>query len=210
MVSDVDDTRADFQFVPPRSLHAGWLTCRLIEASDADYLYEAVLASMNHLRAWMAWVNGYSREMADQYVTQALRGTTGKPVHEAIYVPTDSENRFLGCFGLHARLGPGALEIGYWVDVRHSCRGVGTLSAALLTEAALSIMDVERVEIHHDEANRASGSIPERLGSERLASSRREPEAPAEVGIEVRWRMHRSIWPSSGAARLLATLRQES
>ena len=209
MASDVDSSVAGFQFVPPRSLHAGWLTCRLVEASDADYLYEAVLASMDHLRPWMPWVVGYKRQIADVYVSQALRGASGQPVHEAIYVPTDGEHAFLGSFGLHARLGPGALEIGYWVDVRHTCRGVGTLSAALLTEAALSITGVERVEIHHDEGNRASGAIPERLGYERLASRRREPEAAGEVGIEVPWRMLRSSWPSSEAAKLLATLRQE-
>ncbi|MHB1734480.1 MAG: GNAT family N-acetyltransferase [Ferrimicrobium acidiphilum] len=209
MPSDVDNSAASFQFVPPRSLHAGWLTCRLIEDGDADYLYEAVLASMDHLRPWMPWVTGYNRQMADEYVSQALRVASGQPAHEAIYVPTDSENSFLGVFGLHARLGPGALEIGYWVDVRHTCRGVGTLSATLLTEAAFSITDVERVEIHHDEANRASGAIPERLGYERLASHRREPEAPAEVGVEVPWRMLRSSWPSSKAAKLLAALRQE-
>ena len=209
MVSNVDNSAPSFQFVPPRALRAGWLTCRLIEAGDADYLYEAVLASMDHLRPWMPWVTGYNREMADEYVSKALRGASGQPVREAIYVPTDSESSFLGSFGLHARLGPGALEIGYWVDVRHTCRGVGTLSAALLTEAAFSITDVERVEIHHDEANRTSGAIPERLGYERLASRRREPEAPGEVGIEVPWRMLRSSWPSSEAAKLLTTLRQK-
>ena len=208
MSSDQENSAVEFQFIPPRSLHAGWLSCRLIEANDADRLYEAVMASVDHLRPWMPWVNDYRREMADEFVSNALEALSGRSVNEANYVSTDSEDNLLGVFGLHARLGPGALEIGYWVDVRHTRRGVATLSAALLAEAALSINDVDNVEIHHDEANLASAAIPARLGFERYASINMESDAPGEVGIQVNWRMNRSNWPSSEAARLLAVLRR--
>ncbi|MCL5053321.1 MAG: GNAT family N-acetyltransferase [Gammaproteobacteria bacterium] len=208
MSSDQENSAVEFQFIPPRSLQAGWLSCRLIEADDADRLYEAVMTSIDHLRPWMPWVNDYRREMADEFVGNALEALLGRSVNEANYVSTDSEDNLLGIFGLHARLGPGALEIGYWVDVRRTRRGVATLSAALLAEAALSINDVDNVEIHHDEANLASEAIPARLGFERYASIHLEPDASGEVGIQVNWRMNRSNWPSSEAARLLAMLRR--
>ena len=61
MSSDQENSAVEFQFIPPRSLQAGWLCCRLIEADDAVRLYEAVMASIDHLRPWMPWVNDYRR-----------------------------------------------------------------------------------------------------------------------------------------------------
>ena len=108
---------------------------------------------------------------------------------EASYLVWDRDRRLLGVCGLHARLGPGALEIGYWVDVRHTRRSVATLAAAALSELALATAGVQAVEIHHDRANQASGAIPARLGYELVATVADEPEAPAEVGVELQWRM---------------------
>ncbi len=204
------DCKEEFQFGVPEMQGAGWLRCRLIEASDAPWLLEAVTASQAHLQPWMPWaVTDYTQDMAEEFVTAQVQ-RDGKLVSEAIYVPCDAEHVFLGCFGLHARLGQGALEIGYWVDVRHTRRGVATLAAALLTEAALSIPGVSRVEIHHDEANTLSAGVPQRLGYSLGCSVQREPEAPGEIGVECQWRMRGQDWPSSAGAQLLAEARGQA
>ncbi|WP_298335595.1 GNAT family protein [Ferrimicrobium sp.] len=206
MMSDRDSSEG-FQFALPEMQSAGWLRCRLIEESDVPRLFEAVTASQAHLRPWMPWAaTDYTQEMAEELVAaQTRRG--GELVTEAIYIPCNDEHPFLGCFGLHARVGKGALEIGYWVDVRYTRRGVATLAAALLTEAAFSVPGVDRVEIHHDEANHASAGVPQRLGYAIIGSCQREPEAPGEVGVERQWRMRGQDWPSSAGAQLLAKAR---
>jgi RimJ/RimL family protein N-acetyltransferase len=68
-----------------------------------------------------------------------------------------------GC-GLYPRVGPGAVEVGYWIAVGHTSRGLATRAAAALTKVALADPRIDRVEIHCDHRNIASARIPERLG----------------------------------------------
>jgi ribosomal-protein-serine acetyltransferase len=100
-----------------------------------------------------------------------------------------------GACGLHRRLGPGGLEIGYWVHPGFLRRGVATGAARLLTDAAFTVPGVAVVEIHHDRANVASRGVPRALGYEFVGEFPDEPEAPGEVGVECRWRMERERWP---------------
>jgi RimJ/RimL family protein N-acetyltransferase len=66
--------------------------------------------------------------------------------------------------------------------------------ARALTDAAFTVADIERVEIHHDKANAASGGVPARLGYTLLGEWDDEPLAPADVGIECRWAVSRDEW----------------
>jgi ribosomal-protein-serine acetyltransferase len=85
-------------------------------------------------------------------------------------------------------------EVGYWTRAEYLRRGVATRTAKLLTDAAFTVPGITRVEIHHDKANRASAGVPRKLGFERLGEARDDPEAPAELGIECRWRMEKEAW----------------
>ncbi len=198
-----DEPATGDDFVPAPRVEAGWLVCRRVEPGDADVVYEAIAASMEHLRPWMDWVEGYTPERARGFVERnvARPGSSGVP--EVSYLACDRDGRLLGMFGLHARLGPGALELGYWVDLRHTRRGVATLGAAALTELALDTPGVGVVEIHHDRANRASGAVPARLGYELVATVERHAETPGEEGVELQWRTTGATWPVSAGARLL-------
>ena len=100
----------------------------------------------------------------------------------------------VGSCGLHRRLGSDGLEIGYWVDEGHLRQGIATETAVMLTSAAFGVSGVSLVEIHHDQANVASAGVPKRLDYRLVDETRRVPAAPAEIGIEVTWRMQRSDW----------------
>jgi RimJ/RimL family protein N-acetyltransferase len=100
-----------------------------------------------------------------------------------------------GC-GLHRRIGPGGLEIGYWVHPQHLRQGLATQATSLLIDAAFSLPDLTHVEIHHDKANTASAGVPRRLGFMLVDERPDAPTAPAEMGIELRWRLHRDDWQS--------------
>ena len=91
-----------------------------------------------------------------------------------------------GC-GLHRRVGEGGLEIGYWVHVDHGRRGIATALARALTDAALALPDVDRVEIHCDEANVRSAAVPRRLGYRLDRIDDDEVTAPAEIGRSLIW-----------------------
>ena len=194
-------------FLPAPTVEAGWLLLGRPEPGDSSALYDAVAASSEHLRPWMPWAANYTAEMAREFVQRNAAKPGNPPVPEASYLVWSRDRCLLGVCGLHARLGPGALEIGYRVDVRRTRRGVATLAAAALSELALAIAGVQAVEIHHDRANQASGAIPARLGYELVAMVADEPEAPAEAGVEMQWRMTLSGWPDSDGARLLQAAR---
>ncbi|MGH3157950.1 MAG: GNAT family N-acetyltransferase [Streptosporangiaceae bacterium] len=192
----------------PSSTEAGWLVCRRVQRGDADDLYQAVLASLDHLRPWMAWVaDGYTRQEAEDFTIRHTSTPRDAPVPGASYAVRDRSGEFLGICGLHGRPGPGALEIGYWVDVRHARRGITTLAAAMLTELALTLPGIQTVEIHHDQANVASGAIPAKLGYTHVATEPDLREAPGDIGLDWRWVLHRNDYPASPAAHLLATVR---
>jgi hypothetical protein len=61
---------------------------------------------------------------------------------------------------------------------------------------------VDHVEIIHDEANVASGTVPYRLGFHRIETFVTAPGAPAEVGRDVRWRLGAEEFPASPAGAL--------
>jgi RimJ/RimL family protein N-acetyltransferase len=111
-----------------------------------------------------------------------------------IYGILGPDGTVLGGTGFHDRIGPGGIEIGYWIHVDHINGGLATEVSRALTDAAFDDPTIEHVEIHHDLANVASGRVPVKLGYERLAEYPREITAPAEAGITVSWRMTRARW----------------
>ena len=163
---------------------------RCWEVADAEVQAEALAESDAHLRPWMAFMSGPAlsiderRTMLAGWERDRLEG--GDALY-GIFV----DDAVAGSCGLHRRLGPGALEIGYWVHPSFTGRGIATDAVRLLIKTAFSTPGIDRVEIHHDKANVRSAAIPGRLGFVFAEEEPDEPDAPAEVGIECRWRLER-------------------
>lgn len=128
---------------------------------DASEFEAAVAANAVHLRDWVPW--------ADEPEGRRQRGggaeadwATGVGYLYALRLSVAGP--IIGGAGLYRRVGAGAIEIGYWLDERHTGLGLATAAVRALTRAALQLQDVERVEIHTDEANAPSAAIPQRLG----------------------------------------------
>lgn len=152
----------------------------------------------------MSWAADYDRSGASAFFERAAAQWDERDDYGYALV---AQGTVVGGAGLHARIGPGGLEIGYWVDVRHTRRGSATLAAAALTEAGLSIPGVEVIEIHHDIANTASAGVPRRLGFARIGERPDDAQAPGEDGVEVVWRMPAGTYQGSGAELILSQAR---
>lgn len=159
--------------------------------SDAGQLAHAVGASLDHLRPWLSWA---TEEAADAQAQR--RRCREAEAHwadgsEYPYVlrPGPSE-QVIGGFDLW-RIGPGAVELGYWVHAAFTGRGYATACARALTQAGLALPGVTRVEIHTDEANAISAAIPRRLGYWMDRVDELPPEAPAHSGRQQIWVMER-------------------
>jgi RimJ/RimL family protein N-acetyltransferase len=94
----------------------------------------------------------------------------------------------------------GALEIGYWVQVDHTGRGVATAAAGALADAALRLSAVSRVEIRCDAANLRSAAIPPKLGFRLERTESRPPTAPGETDANLVWVRDRTDRASVGTA----------
>ena len=100
----------------------------------------------------------------------------------------------LGCCGLHRRGAANELEIGYWIAGMHTRQGYATEVTTALTDAALAIDGIDRVQVVTDEANTASAGVPEKLGFTRERVEIREPNAPGETGRMIIWTVTSGAW----------------
>lgn len=166
---------------------SGEVTLRRWREQDVAELHRVVQESMAHLSPWMPWVaNGYPPEAATAFVaTAADEWAAGTAFNYAIFV----SGRLAGAASLMARIGPGGLELGYWLHPEHVGRGVATRAASLLVTEAFRV-GTKRVEIVTDVANTRSAAIPQRLGF--VIVDRRPPQEPVtsgEDGLDVVWRL---------------------
>jgi ribosomal-protein-serine acetyltransferase len=194
---------------PPARVLIGEVVLERWTLDDHDSLFVAVSANLDHLRPWMPWVAHHGRESVETFLAESNAGwERGARFEYAIReAQADAGAAVLGSAGLMGRIGPGGLEIGYWVDARHTRRGIATLTAAALSEMALELSTVDHVEIHHDEANLASGAIPTRLGFSSLGTFPHQPIAPGELGRDIRWRLDAEQFAAGPAKALLGSAR---
>lgn len=172
---------------PPEMLEAGHVRLRRHRVSDAEGIAEAVAASMTELQPWMPWAAEEATDVSFQ--RQRLESAVGMwdDGSDFSYVVVDDEDRVLGVMSLMARIGPDALEVGYWLRSDSTGRGIATACAAALTKAALALPQIVRVEIHCDEANVRSAAIPQRLGYRLDRIDQDEIAAPGEIGRSMIW-----------------------
>jgi RimJ/RimL family protein N-acetyltransferase len=141
------------------------LVIRCWDPKDAPLAQEAILASLDHLRRWMAWAHEEPMSVRERVETlRSFRGRfdLGEDFTYAIF--SKDESKVLGATGLHARRGAGVREIGYWIRSGYHNQGLATESTAALVKVAFEIEEVRRVEIRCDPKNHASAAIPRKLG----------------------------------------------
>lgn len=148
---------------PPRLLHAERLRLEAFEPRHAPQLMAAIGASLDALTEWTPWV------IPDPYEVGTLeeRMRTFQAKFEAgesfIYAAFDGDV-LVGQAGIYARVGPGALEAGYFMRSDMTGRGYATEAARAVVDAAFRDCGAARVEMHCDELNHASVAVPKKLG----------------------------------------------
>jgi ribosomal-protein-serine acetyltransferase len=157
---------------------------------DAAALNRAVGESVEHLRPWMPWARdeAMSRAARVAWIVRAERERrAGGDVLYGVFL----DGEVVGTGGLHRRIGRRALEIGYWVHVDYTRRGIATEVVRRLCAIAWSRPSVDHVEIHHDVENVASGGVAAAAGFVHVEDLPR-PESHSGTGlIERIWRLDR-------------------
>ena len=182
----------------PARIDLAHCTLRAWRADDAPALARTLAANDAHLRAWTPWVVD-GRVPGQPLVARLAQHADDFAANRAwvygIFTRDDAE--VLGGCGLYARVGPTALEIGYWLSTESTGQGLATDSASALTGLAFSNPEIERVEIHCDPRNAASVRIPQRLGYQIETTANGELGEPgAWPGVVDIWTMTRESYRS--------------
>ncbi len=170
------------------------------QVEDAAAMAEAVTDSIEHLRPWMPWI-AFEPQTLDAR-RDLIRGweRTRLDGGEAVY-GIFLDGLPIGGSGLHRRIGPDGLEIGYWIREGFTRRGFAAEAATALTDLAFTVDGITRVEIRHDRANEASRNVPRRLGYECVREEERTIEAPAETGLDCVWATDPVRWATTRRER---------
>lgn len=184
--SDADDAPRTDRPAEVIALGNG-LELRRRRPAQAAALNAAILANLDHLRPWVPWADP-APTPADtvancEHAVAQWETDTG---YSYVIQPSGDPDTVVGGCGLHARVGAGALEIGFWVARQFTGQGVATTLTRRLAEEALTLPGISRVEIHVDEANSASSAVPRKLGYRLERVRERAPQSEAQSGrVEV-------------------------
>jgi RimJ/RimL family protein N-acetyltransferase len=149
----------------PYRIETPRLILRPWSPEDALAAKKAEDESRAHLRPFMIWAD------RDPETVEETIGKLRRFRHEFdtdddwIYGAFDPKTgEVAGGTGLHARVGPGGIEIGYWVHASRTRKGLATEIAGALTRVAFEVHRVRWVEIRCASTNLASAGVPKKLG----------------------------------------------
>ena len=169
-------------------LAAGPIELRRWRTEHVDQIMAAVAKSLPELDLWMPWAQTMPSVEDELAVLEAAESAFNADRDWNYSLFEMKSDQLVGCAGLHPRPGPGAVEIGYWVRSDRTGRGYATAAAQALTEAAFGYLpDVNRAEIHMDQANAASAAIPPTLGYRLDREEERERLAAGHTGRGFVW-----------------------
>lgn len=179
----------------PDVLEASPLTLVRWSPEDVDEVLEAVRSSFAELQQWMHWAQ--TMPTREQQRNALAEGNTAFDAGTdfGFLFRESATGAIVGGGGVHRRVGPGAVEIGYWVRSDRHNRGYATRATEVMTDAAFTYLaDVDRVEIHMDCANIASARVPEKLGYRLLRTEQLEKLALGHTGKGYLWQKRRDEW----------------
>lgn len=149
----------------PARIETERLIVRRYEATDAEDMSRVTAASKDYLAPWLPWARD---EPLDAHERAQLLTRFMSEFDEcsefAMGIFLKDTREYIGGTGFHTRLGPGILEIGYWIAADRQRNGYVTEAAVTLTQVGLDYAGAERVEIHHLPRNLLSRAVPERAG----------------------------------------------
>ena len=180
------------------------LVLRCWSPEDAPALRRALDDCDAHLRPMIPFMKDEPRSL--QQTAQWLRGhraafDLGQMYRYAVF--DAEEQNLIGENMLLARVGPGGLEIGYWTHKDATGKGFATEASSAMIRVAFEIEKVKRVEIMCAPENKASASIPARLGFTHEATlKKRALDSQADTCDLMVWSLFAADYPSSPAANI--------
>jgi len=158
----------------PYRIETERLVVRCYEPRDAPLMKEAIDSSLEHLRRWMPWAEHEPQTLEEKTkLLRTFRSEFDAGANFVYGIFSADESELLGGTGLHPRIEPGGLEIGYFIRASATRQGFVTESTAALTRVGFEICEADRIEIRIEPGNEASVGVPRKLGFVEEATLRR-------------------------------------
>lgn len=168
------------------------LVIRRWTEDDAPALDAAVKANLEHLRSRMAWTAAEPLELEARRQLIADWNDAWFDGGDEVVLGVWRDDQVVAGTGLHRRGWPDGLEIGFWVAEACQGQGIATRVSAALADLVFAETDLDAVYLANDVENTASRRVSEKLGFTHLGQfSADRPLAPADTGIDDRWRLPR-------------------
>ncbi|GLY99084.1 GNAT family N-acetyltransferase [Actinoplanes sp. NBRC 103695] len=169
---------------PPPAIDAGAVVLRRWDPRWSAEVTAAVRESLDEIGRFLSWATeDYDLETARDFIEREVRlWAEGTNFDYAIFT---AAGELAGSAGLMTRMGPGVLEVGYWLRTSRTGRGYMTAAVDALARMALALPGVDRVALRHDAGNTRSAAVAERTGFVEVERASRRPEAPGHTGVEV-------------------------
>lgn len=178
------------------------LVLRCWSPKDAPVLRAALDACDAHLRPMIPFMKDEPRSLKQTaWWLREIRAAfdLGQMFRYAVF--DAAEQNLLGENMLLTRVGPGGLEIGYWTHKDAIGKGIATEASCAMIRVAFELERVKRVEIMCAPENKASASIPARLGFTHEATlKKRALNSDGDIVDLMVWSLFADDYPSSPAA----------
>jgi len=134
---------------------------RLLEEADANELHGLIEANRAYLAQWLPWAAGQTFEDTLDFI----RGTQSQARENGGFqTAIVTEKGIAGVIGyVNLDWSNRSTRVGYWLDEGQQGSGTMTAAVRLLVDHALTVWQLNRVEIIVAAGNRRSRAIPERL-----------------------------------------------
>lgn len=130
---------------------------------EARALWGLARANAESLKPWMPWA--YDVPSVEKYLELVTEWEKLRlERREIVFGLFTPDGQPQGNVGLHARGGPGSLEVGYWLAESARGKGYASEAAAAMVQLALRCIGVERVDLMCHPENHRSAAVARRLG----------------------------------------------
>lgn len=169
---------------------------RLLDETDAQELHGLIETNRAYLFRWLPWAASQTFDDTFDFIRRTRSQLADNDGFQtAILI----EEAIVGVIGYHAvDWGSRSTRIGYWLDERHQGRGTMTVAVRLLVNHALTVWQLNRVEIRAAVENRRSRAIPERLGFRREGTLRQAELIDGRYLDSVMYSMLEADWRAAG------------
>ena len=135
---------------------------RLLDEADARELHALIEENRARLSRWLPWAAAQTSEDTLEFIHRTRAQLAGNDGFQTAVVCDGKIGGMIGYVGVNWQ--HRSTTLGYWLGEEYQGRGTMTGAVAALVDHAISVWDLNRVEIRAAVENGPSRAIPERLG----------------------------------------------